>query len=381
MQSSLAPSSTDLNFPPIYTVLPDTDPTRDQGDDDHHDKDKNKFPPPGLDPTAEHLLIAAGAIGAFILVCFVGWIVYRTMKKSKASPSGGNNLAAMFPWKRKDGMGGSWANGGVYRRNEPPPMYDEGDVNSMQGAGYYGAGKVYAQGPGSVARSATGTLPRQEQDLESGSALASIIDQYPQGNGEMMNRNEPGQTMGTPMQGSSFYSQTDPTLQASDSYDPASRRAYRASEISSISSGFGDGEMILPQPMAPASNTIDTTITTTTAAAAAAVANDNTNINTTTTIPTTTSSPIVQPPPPVPTSNNAAGRFSWMSRRDERRETVYTQTSEDRPTRFRSVASWVNQQTGRIRRADSRARERGEVPVMPAIPGGQINATQQTAYR
>ncbi|KAI0597669.1 hypothetical protein F4775DRAFT_584214 [Biscogniauxia sp. FL1348] len=371
MQSSLAPSSTDLNFPPIFTVLPDTDPTRDQGDDDHHDKkDKDKFPPPGLDPTAEHLLIAAGAIGAFILVCFVGWIVYRTMKKSKTSPSGGNNLAAILPWKRKDGMGGSWAYGGFYRRNEPPPMYDEGDMNSMQGAGYYGAGKVYSQGPGSVARSATGTLPRLEQDLESESALASIIDQYPQGNGEMMNRTEPGQAMGTPVQGSSFYSQTDRTLQASDSYDPASRRAYRASEISSISSGFGDGEMILPQPMAPPSN---------------AGTNDNSNNNndiaTATTTTAVTTSPIVQPPPPVPTSNNAAGRFSWMSRRDERRETVYTQTSEDRPTRFRSVASWVNQQTGRIKRADSRARERGEVPVMPAIPGGQIIATQQTAYR
>ncbi|KAI5928384.1 hypothetical protein F4810DRAFT_1287 [Camillea tinctor] len=358
MQSSLAPSSTDLNFPPIYTVLPDTDPTRDQDDDGHRDKkDKDKFPPAGLDPTAEHLLIAAGAIGAFILVCFVGWIVYRALKKSKSSPFGGNNLAARLPWKRKDGTENAWANGGKFPPNEPPPMYDKGDTNSMAEAGFYNAGKVYSQGPGSVTYSATGTLPRQQQGLQSESALASIIDQYPQGDGEMMGRNEPGQAMGTPMQGSSYYSQTDPTHQTSNSYDPASRQAYRASEISSISSGFGDGEMILPQPM-PASNTTGTNTTTTTAA-----------------------SPIVQPPPPVPTSNNAAGRFSWMSRRDERRETVYTQTSEDRPARFRSVASWVNQQTGRIRRADSRARERGEVPVMPAIPGGQINMTQQTAYR
>ncbi|OTA91614.1 hypothetical protein M434DRAFT_397128 [Hypoxylon sp. CO27-5] len=78
--------------------------------------------------------------------------------------------------------------------------------------------------------------------------------------------------------------------------------------------------------------------------------------------------------------DNSVTRESWMGHEDGRRETVYTTTSEDRPARFRSITSWVNQQAGRTKRAGSRARERGEIPVMPAIPG-EISTIRQTAYR
>ncbi|RYP31145.1 hypothetical protein DL767_005898 [Monosporascus sp. MG133] len=126
------------------------------------------------------------------------------------------------------------------------------------------------------------------------------------------------------------------------------RQTYRDSEISSLSSGFGDGDIVIPQSLtAPPP-------------------------------PVAARQEAPQPPPRTP---NHLGRFSWMSRSSSgKRETVYTQTSEDRPARFRSINSWVNQQAGRVRRADSRAKERGEVPVMPAIPG-ELNVTQQTAYR
>ena len=140
----------------------------------------------------------------------------------------------------------------------------------------------------------------------------------------------------------------------SDTSEAARRQlpTYRESQLSSLSSGFGDGDMMGPQPL---------------------------------TAPPPAAAP--GPVPAMPPGGYAAGgmenqRDSWVSRggADSRRETVYTQTSEDRPVRFRSINSWVNQQTGRVQRANSRARERGEVPVMPAIPG-QMNVTQQTAYR
>lgn len=35
------------------------------------------------------------------------------------------------------------------------------------------------------------------------------------------------------------------------------------------------------------------------------------------------------------------------------RETVYTESSEDQPAKFRSVNSWVKQQTGRVRRGQA----------------------------
>jgi hypothetical protein len=55
---------------------------------------------------------------------------------------------------------------------------------------------------------------------------------------------------------------------------------------------------------------------------------------------------------------------------------VYTETSEDQPARFRSVTSWVDQQTGRIKRAQKRGQDeeadpvaQTQVPGNPGIPG------------
>lgn len=86
----------------------------------------------------------------------------------------------------------------------------------------------------------------------------------------------------------------------------------RASELSSLSSGFGDGELLFP-----------------------------------------------------PSARN--------------RDTVYTATSEDQPARFRTVSSWVDQQKGRIHRAQERVRDGGPVvvpggdegvPPVPGVPAG-----------
>ena len=107
------------------------------------------------------------------------------------------------------------------------------------------------------------------------------------------------------------------------------KQLSRISGLSSLSSGFGDGDIIV-QPTF-----------------------------------------LQLPPPSVPSlrqSNNLVGRCSWQSWTN--RETVYTETSEDSPARFRSIGSWVGQQTGRVRRAQKRA-ENGEasVPPVPDLPG------------
>jgi hypothetical protein len=76
------------------------------------------------------------------------------------------------------------------------------------------------------------------------------------------------------------------------------------------------------------------------------------------------------------TRQNSTGSSS----RGGRRETVYTETSEDQPARFRSVTSWVDQQTGRIKRVQQRGAAEGghpapggrtpvQVPGNPGVPG------------
>lgn len=126
----------------------------------------------------------------------------------------------------------------------------------------------------------------------------------------------------------SFYNQSQLARQPSDAYDPARREVNRVSELSSLSSGFGDGEIMMPLPQLPG-------------ASLGLTADAET---------------FTIPPPAVPTpAANGPGHFSWMrsSRRltsNTRRETVFTEASEDQPPRFRTVTSWVHQQTGRVRR-------------------------------
>lgn len=131
-----------------------------------------------------------------------------------------------------------------------------------------------------------------------------------------------------------FFNQSELARQPSDAYDPNRRQVYRASELSSLSSGFGDEDIIVPppaamrQPGAPGPSRIS-----------------------------------YQQTPSVSRKNSVANMSeAGISNRD----TVYTTTSEDMPPRFRTVSSWVNQQTGRVRRAEQRANE--DIPPVPTMP-------------
>jgi hypothetical protein len=121
------------------------------------------------------------------------------------------------------------------------------------------------------------------------------------------------------------------------------------SEVSSLSSGFGDDDIIAAQSLVNPSP--------------------------------------VDGPSPVG-GNPFTARFSWMTQDpnqqaqsqsqqppQSRRETMYTETSEDLPARFRTLTSWVDQQTGRIHRAQQREQAhevQPQVPVgNPGIPGIQ----------
>lgn len=130
-----------------------------------------------------------------------------------------------------------------------------------------------------------------------------------------------------------YFNQSELARQASTAYDPAKRAVYRASELSSISSGFGDGDIIVPPPA--------------------------------------TLQPGQDPRPFSYVKGPGLSRNNSIANRSEagsngQRDTVYTTTSEDMPTRYRSVNSWVNQQTGRIQRQQQSGDE--DVPPVPSLP-------------
>lgn len=131
------------------------------------------------------------------------------------------------------------------------------------------------------------------------------------------------------------YTNVDNAGNTLDSYY-VTKRQTGLSEMSSISSGFGDGDIII----APRSAGLVT--------------------------------PLRHPPVAAMPANNGP-RYSWRSQlspNDARRDTVYTEASEDTPARFRTVHSWVRQQTGRVKRAQQKGGD-DQAPPVPVIPPEQ----------
>jgi hypothetical protein len=111
------------------------------------------------------------------------------------------------------------------------------------------------------------------------------------------------------------------TMQTSDAYDPSQREVNHLSYLSSLSSGFGDG-LIIP----------DSTVN-------------------------------GAPQQGYRQSRSqGAARFSWVT---SVRDTVYTEASVESAPRFRTVNSWVAQQSNRV---EKQQQTNAEVPAIPAIP-------------
>jgi hypothetical protein len=113
------------------------------------------------------------------------------------------------------------------------------------------------------------------------------------------------------------------TTQTSDVYDPNQREVNHLSYLSSLSSGFGDG-LIIP----------DSTVN---GASQQGYRQSR---------------------------SQGGARFSWVtSVRD--RDTVYTQASIESAPRFRTINSWVAQQSGRL---EGQEQSDAKHPAMPSIP-------------
>ncbi|KAI0191295.1 hypothetical protein EV127DRAFT_480660 [Xylaria flabelliformis] len=301
-----------------------------------NNNDKGNDGEGGLNPTSERILIAAGSIGAFIVFLFIGWMVYRTLKKSKQPDRHDSKswLSKLIPFRGRSAESNAKALDNSYEPKESLPAYDFGNNNSMEAFGYYDQGKFAPLGSEGIVYQSMGTLqngravwqtPEAQQPLQ---PQASLQNQYSGIADQMVDMSDVNSTMRSRMPGP-YYNQSEFARQPSDAYNPAQRQVYRASEISSLSSGFGDGDIIMPPPN------------------------------------------IIPKPPTAPVTNNTEINnrpFSWMSRTGsvKKRETVSTTVSEH-PIRFRSVNSWVDQQKERLRRANSRTRGREEVPAIPQI--------------
>ncbi|EFQ25284.1 uncharacterized protein GLRG_00428 [Colletotrichum graminicola M1.001] len=339
--------------------------------------------PSRMNPETEHALIAVGSIGSFIFASFLVWIVWRTMKKASRRrrerelgyPNDRPGIGSKIPFF-KGSMGG-WQN--IDGRQSDPTQYEKGPRGTLRlDTGFYGPnGKPANYGPGGtyvpnymspvdsrgspIHGSPTGALPVRMNPMNGGtyngqqgvfnsqtgtytsqvgtfsSQTGTYVSHAPSGSlthiiGQYGNGTEPGMTLRSGVGAGAYFNQSELARQPSDAYDPARRQVNRASELSSISSGFGDGDIIVPGMPGM----------------------------------------VLQPPPPVSQSLRASrmdnDRVSWANKSN--RETVYTEASEDLPPRFRTVDSWVNQQSGRVKRAQARPQTDEDIPPVPGLPAG-----------
>lgn len=356
---------------------------------------------------------ADNVVGAFILICFVVWIGWRTLKKTKkpnrtsqqAEDSSPNNLLARIPYFGRNQRGWQDLDGSSVDMREQPPVYDAKSMGSnssiysindprhvsqsMSSKGmplalpelqtnftYSVGGSPYsastmngmiqptsAQSMHSLAslqnalRASQGQQQQQLRGLPHlqtnfGSSLvtnnpfASPHDVSnpttlsPLGAAQYSNGTMGNGTMETfdslttdrSRMPDRYYNQSELARQASTAFDPAKRAVYRASELSSISSGFGDGDFIIPAPPP------------------AALQHEGGESR------------------PISYAKSASrSRSNSVTHGNGQRDTVYTTTSEDMPARYRSVNSWVNQQTGRVQRQQVRDDD-ADVPPVPSLP-------------
>ncbi|RDA94503.1 hypothetical protein CP533_2731 [Ophiocordyceps camponoti-saundersi (nom. inval.)] len=284
----------------------------------------------GLHSDAEKALIAVGSIGATVIVFFVAWFAWKCYKMHKRSHERNFWQTHATPSMSLDGM---VQPGGTSRRS---------DFQSSLGLN---RPKQFMMNVASrvpflkerVAMRSWSNLDKQHDDAVWAEKRLPVLHQQGHQRSssgitvhtDIMTKSERGgessATWSLPHQGP-VQQQFRPTPRSNNTLSGIS-------DVSSLSSGFGDGDIIMP----PA---VMGTATTTTVTAVAV-------------------------PPPV------ASRSSVSTASRSYRDTVYTETteaSEDAVPRFRTINSWVRQQSGRIKRAKMTA---SDAPPLPNAPPEQ----------
>jgi hypothetical protein len=265
--------------------------------------------------------------------------------------------------RRGDNGWFGWYKKELYPTSDPPPQYFAGDMFPQGPYGFLGDEKPIAQvqysdmfystlviskvpipqttttpilaasQPQDTARQAPVESPAPFDVSQTPAATHPVAQPTTQTLYTITSTHNPNNTSNTSNTSNNYNTyNTDPNFfsqNVSNSYDPIQNQGGRWSGLSSLSSGFGDAQIIIPE-----------------------------------------STPT---PPAARASQQSSGsprKFSWATsifqiRRLGDRNTIYTTTSEESAPRFRTVNSWVAQQTRHMERQQQIDRE---VPNMPETP-------------
>lgn len=337
--------------------------------------------------TDERVLISVGSIGGFVLLYFLIWIARKAIRNAmqpRSKETGGIRggiFSGLLPrtniFHRRE-----WRNLNNSSRalNRPSPTsqmtetvahgesvgslcpYENADDSLQQGRQPHTPGfQIQYQQPNPIHQHYGSPLPyaafanvTYPANIAGTRNLASptMLSHQPQQPSTSTNTSQNGSLTMTAVSSGArqlqYVSHHDPNYVLSSCSTFHHGRGQRMSDVSSLSSGFGDGDFIIPeqttlQPPQPV----------------AIAASD-------------------YPIPPNGNGNSSTNRFSGISSihrgGSQRRDTLYTESNEDTPARFRSLNSWVAQQSGRVRRGrerrgDDEAEYLASLPQLACQPG------------
>lgn len=337
---------------------------------------------PPLSPTAEHALLIVGTIGKTSLRCYrkpmlltikpgglilVGFLLYLFVRIRKIDVRGKfDDLLDRYP--KLESMGSNIRIPAVFKRkpwskrpSSPGWEKHDGDEYEPTITGQKSEEAFYLSNEKPAAAKPVATQfksARSTMDFSEKTAVSYGMSTNPMAPLTITNPSAPSATM-------SFYGVQPPP----NAYLP---NPARMSELSSLSSGFGDAQIDVPESGPSSAHT--GTLNSNTMGYGSTVDTNAATVNT------------LQPHRQsfMQRASRAfaeplTSRFSWTVANKEdapargQRDTVYTTTSEDSAPRFRTIHSWVNQQTHRV--------ERGRtvpVPSMPPLPPSQRHLRQDS---
>ncbi|PQE15594.1 hypothetical protein CJF30_00005997 [Rutstroemia sp. NJR-2017a BBW] len=328
-KGSMAISTTTVSMSSTPSALSDSEPSSSGLSQNYHgNSHNNNDHDSGINPITEKVLISAGSIGLFsrnfsmaqadlvagifVIIAAIIYLVIR-MKKLNRLAKGDFSKNDRAWYGRRRSRGGSNRPPSYSSDRMSPDGYPDEKFGEREIGGYYAPESKRPF-------SRTGTAPIQVRtDIQrQPSSSRSNYSAQAMSNSPIVG---PSPTAALQNHAEFYYTQagtlrSQQSGQSSNAYDPTQMEVNRVSYLSSISSGFGD-QLIMPEG---------------------------------------------GPLPEIPVS-----RFSWTtaSQTQHNRDTIYTTTSEETAPRFRTVNSWVAQQTGRVERKQLTDQE---IPIMPEIP-------------
>ncbi|KAF7538330.1 hypothetical protein G7Z17_g12654 [Cylindrodendrum hubeiense] len=306
----------------------------------------------GLHSDVHKILLVVGSVVGLILilsVCLIAWKMRKRTRRRKAAPldamsfhkpSRTDKILAKLPFIRTRLKNREW-----YTIDEPtkfsyekPPRFASRRIESQFFAPNKPVGVYSSPRMGSTRSKFTNAdtvSPTSTMFVESTAVKAQVVTSQ---TAKEVRLSEQGKLM-----------PTTPRYTYSHL-----KRQTGVSELSSISSGFGDGDIIITP-----NNTVNTIHSTTVPSLPSAVADPSRQSSMRSHATSRQSS--------MRSYGGGSRQLSMRSYRgDTRRDTASTDVSLDGRPRFHSVNSWVKQQSGHLRRAQRGAD--GDAPPVPMLP-------------